>query len=461
MDCKDAGTTYLNQYRNISKDTVKSYPTITGEIYIDNSSEDEPVIVEDELTTKYGVAWPNLKITAARVQESFLGKYIVLEDSGKESEYDVIRYNPAQYEGQPVTLTSKLNPSKGSTYDFLGWATDTAGENMVFDAEGNMTTYGQNYTFSAESRTVITLYAIFEDHKFAVTFKNAVDSNSEISSTNDQIIEVKYATYGNTVTAPDTMVLSILDDSNLGLTDVYKFKGYTRLRANTLVKSQSALKRALVDLSTMPLSEDVTLYACYMLQDVHTEPTDEKYFTITANGDLDVASAYKFSAISQYNSVVSLKGKIVIPNTVNGITVKTITGFAAQQDITHIFVMPGNQITKIGANCFQWCSGLQYVEWPEGLIEIGDNAFNSCTALTTSDLSGLPLTTLGTNAFRNAFYSAHTDSNTFTESREVYFPGTLTSIGNGACSFNNNTNLALICIGSESDLFDLPNATYN
>ena len=459
-----AGTTYLNQYRNISKDSVKSYPTITGEIYIDNSDESEAYIAEDELTTKYGVAWPNLKITAAKITESFLGKYIVLEDSGKESEYDVIRYNPAQYEGQPITLTSKLNPSKGSTFDFLGWATDTAGENMVFDANGNMTTYGQNYTFSAASRTVITLYAIFEDHKFAVTFKNAVDSNTEIPNANDQIIGVQYATYGNTVTAPDTMVLSILDDSNLGLTDIYKFKGYTRLRANTLVKTQTALKRALVNLSTMPLSEDVTLYACYMLQDVHDEPTDEKYFKVSnaEYGEITLADAYKFNSNNSYDASKSLKGKIVIPSTVNGVTVKTIFGFNFQRDITHIFVMPDNQITKIGYECFTRCTELQYVEWPQGLTEISQSAFNTCKSLTSSDLSGLPLTVLGTDAFRGAFYSetitsVDENNNTITSKVpiDITFPGTLRTIGSEVCSVMNDAEVGHITIGSPTDLFDL------
>ena len=321
-------TTYLNQYRNISRDTVKSYPTITGEIYIDNSDSNEAVIIEDELTTKYNAVWPGLKITAARVSESFLGKYIVLEDSGKESEYDVIRYNPIQYEGQPITLTSLLNPSKGSTFDFVGWATDIAGENLVFDAEGNMTEYGQNYTFSAESRTVITLYAIFEDHQFTVTFKNAIDSTGEVGNPNDKTIAIKRATYGNVVTPPDILPVAALDNSTLALTDIYKFKGYTRLRTNTLVKSQSALRRALVDLSTMPLSEDVTLYACYMLQDVHDEPTNLDYFTFTKAQYYDTDSSTRTITNQYVNEVqynvldgvqigikngVQLNGKITLP----------------------------------------------------------------------------------------------------------------------------------------------------
>ena len=490
-------TVYLNQYRNISRDSVKSYPTITGEIYIDNSSDSEAAILEDELTTKYGVAWPNLKITAAKITESFLGKYIVLEDSGKESEYDVIRYNPTAYEGQPITLTSKLNPSKGSTYDFIGWATDTAGENIVFDAEGNITEYGQSYTFNAASRTVITLYAIFIDHQFKVTFKNAVDYATEVANINDEVIDIKRATYGNTVTAPNVLPASILNDSTLGLTDVYRFKGYTRLRTNTLVRSQSALKRALVDLSTLPLSEDVTLYACYILQSVYDEPTDLSYFNFVPYNYTD-SPDLSYEGTSQYldssfnlNGVeirlkngMKLSGKITLPtHAPTGEPVvalgnsfqmvigsgSTATALDHTCDITHIFWYnkpnEENELRIILDSAFKSATGTAY----QNLAHLKFFDFASCSKLRSiqgsaffqlhsldPNLFELPndLLFIGLNAFSGAFDSSAFDT--------LKIPGSVVQIGNGAfINLANSYNYIRIGDSNHPTRFCVPNGAIN
>ena len=490
------GTTYLNQYRNISKDSVKSYPTITGEIYIDNNDENEEPIIEDELTTKYGVAWPNLKITAAKVTESFLGKYIVLEDSGKESEYDVIRYDPALYEGQPITLTNKLNPSKGSTYDFVGWATDVEGNNLVFDEAGNMTSYGESYTFNAESRTVITLYAIFVDHRFAVTFINAVDNTSEVRNPNDAVIGTKYATYGNVVTAPDVLPVTMLDSSSLGLTDIYKFKGYTRLRTNTLVRTQTALRRALVDLTTMLLSEDVTLYACYMLQDVHDEPDSNDFFKFTSAAYSEYTLGVEGFVDPSYNisegwqidikDGVELSGKVTLPTYYEGLPVISVgptfatarnetsdssspSHWAPGRNITHVFWYKEHENDEIKVRQFlsyafsntkkqaesnitdSEPAKLRYVEMPRGLRVIDANAFQYCRSLDVANFE-LPdtLVRISNAAFVYAF-DATTGADVFK------LPSSLAFIGYTAFAY---LNLAFLNTLQFGELGNGSNLTY-
>ena len=443
----------LNYFRNISKDSVRSYPTITGSIYIDNSAPEAEAIDEDALTNVYGAAWPNLKITAAKINEALLGKFILLEDSGKESEYDVIRYNPNEYHGLPVTLTTKLNPSKGSTFDFLGWATDPEGNNMVFTAEGDMTEYGRNYTFDKVSRTVITLYAIFQDHRFAVTFKNAIDSNSDAVNPNDDVIEVKYAVYGATVTEPADMVVSSLDSSALGLEQIYKFKGYTRLRSNTLVRTTNALRRALVDVSSIPIGEDLTLYACYMLEDVHDAPTDSRYFTV-ANMDMS-------EHISQngydLRPAVKLRGKVTIPSTFtyNGITKPVVSisqfgdgninvaGGMDQSEVTHVFFMPDSRLNQIGPGAFNSNKGLEYIELPDTLLYIGSQAFQYVWTL-ENIMESIPdgVTEIGMYAFAQCF-----DNENNTNHGTLIIPSTVTKVGNRAFS-NNNMPYGTIQFGS-------------
>ena len=58
----------------------------------------------------------------------------------------------------------------------------------------------------------------------------------------------------------------------------------------------------------------------------------------------------------------------------------------------------GNQVTSIGAYCFNDCSGLNSVTFSNSLTSIGNNAFSGCNAL-TSVTFGNGLISIGDNAF--------------------------------------------------------------
>ena len=79
-----------------------------------------------------------------------------------------------------------------------------------------------------------------------------------------------------------------------------------------------------------------------------------------------------------------------------------------------------NSIETISAECFEGCTALQSVSWPENLKTIEHDAFSGCTSLTGVP-TGTKLQTLGDNAFKNCTSLTYAD-----------FPTTLTKIGQGA-----------------------------
>jgi len=76
-----------NSTINAFHGTVATYatmPIITGDLFVNNADTAEPIVVEAELTSKWKKYYPNLNISAARVQESNVTKYVNLLSSGKE-----------------------------------------------------------------------------------------------------------------------------------------------------------------------------------------------------------------------------------------------------------------------------------------------------------------------------------------------------------------------------------------
>jgi hypothetical protein len=79
-------------------------------------------------------------------------------------------------------------------------------------------------------------------------------------------------------------------------------------------------------------------------------------------------------------------GSVIIPNTINGLPVTSIGGYAfyGQQSLTNITIP--SSVTKIGEWAFS-NSALSVVTIPGSVADIGVNAFNSCYSLTSLTLS--------------------------------------------------------------------------
>lgn len=87
-----------------------------------------------------------------------------------------------------------------------------------------------------------------------------------------------------------------------------------------------------------------------------------------------------FAAVS-----TDISGRLVLPETIEGLAVTEIGPFAFQgcARLTEV-VLPAS-VTNIGESAFQGCLGLEAIKFPNGLVSIGKNAFRECEALQSLD----------------------------------------------------------------------------
>lgn len=86
---------------------------------------------------------------------------------------------------------------------------------------------------------------------------------------------------------------------------------------------------------------------------------------------------------------------VVIPSTINGLTVTSITGFRQKSSIRYVNIP--STVETIGAYAFYGCKNLFSVAIGTGVKSIGNHAFNSCTSI--SGINVRNTETIGDYAF--------------------------------------------------------------
>ena len=431
----------INQFTN-NNETMASratVPTITGSLFVAN--QDGAAIAEDLLTNKYGKYWPNLTIRAEKVVESYIAKYVQIIDSGKESEIDVIRFSPLDYDGLNPTRTTKI-PSK-TNYTFKGWALDAAGENMVwnFDLLSQTFTNGNAYDSDefkfGSTNSVITLYAIFEIQKYGIKFYEpdetgtgyhllVEDENNPvylITGLNQQEQVTMLVAHDNTI--PNPKKLAYKNDANLPNDEIYVLKGWSATPDGDMV-----------NLAQKQVRSNLSYYPIFESGKVRDNPVSEEFFNVsTGTFVYTVNGAYTTGepgVLISLKEGYSLRGKIALPKTVGGVKVRgiDISGFQGNTTITHIFWQTGATPETYSDSCCRQMTGLKYVEFPASLSLINDYAFAQCNCLSNRSLAQcVNLVRINQNAFNRAF-GPSSESSTF------IIPGHVTGFGNNAFSYN-------------------------
>lgn len=374
----------INQFTNNNESTATqaTRPALSGRLHVANKNG--TAISEDLLTTKYGV-WGDLQITADNILESFICKYVeVDENSGKETVIKIgandaiFRYNSIEYDGRTPELIQTIPSRQNCT--FKGWSTDKAGTQMaviydILTGNLNATSIFNNNTFS-NSNTVITYYAVFETQKFGVKVYDGngnlivIDPNNPQYTLNDND-EVEQVTILVESGAPLQLpgVYPIKDDSQLELTRTYKFNGYTLNSSDTTQVTQ---------VPPNTVNRDLVLYTTYVEASVYDNVLGSEWFTCDANGNMQFKQT-------------GLKGKITLPKSVNGNTALTFRcGGYAQPEVTHIFWERGSSVRTYGYEAFRVSSNsnafssLIYAEIPNDNFSIGTYAFQNCQNLFNS-----------------------------------------------------------------------------
>ncbi len=170
-----------------------------------------------------------------------------------------------------------------------------------------------------------------------------------------------------------------------------------------------------------------------------------KIFHITSSGQVRIKRSVDRSSLTT----------VIIPNTIDGITVTSIEnyGFYQFENVTSITIP--NSVTSIGHYAFSGCSSLTRITIPNKVKSIELNTFKDCTSLTSITIPN-SVTSIGVSAFFNcSSLTSITIPNSVTSIGILAFavcssltritiPNSVTSIG--ASAFQNCTSLTSITI---------------
>ena len=191
-----------------------------------------------------------------------------------------------------------------------------------------------------------------------------------------------------------------------------------------------------------------------------TDTPSEETTTYTVTGDRYVKAYFKSAALP-YLSVASvvagegmvsflgddsrkteLKGKVIIPEWINGIhitgielvrcteitevvlpeSINFIKGFGGCTKLQTIKIPKNKKFTVINQSCFSGCAKLEKIYLPENITKIFEGAFSGCTSLELYLPKSIQI--IGNYAF-GSVYSGHTNDSRI---KKVYIPSGISEI---------------------------------
>ena len=367
----------INQFTNNMETMlgVKSYPTISGELYVANTAD--TAINELTLTNKYNACWPDLIIRAAYVNPAPAIKYIEIDAStGKEKQLD-IKYS----ENDKIVLTDKALPTRVH-YDFLGWSpdkpgtTDTPTYYVVWqDGAWSLTAAGETATIDSNTNTM-TLYAIFAPHAYPAVFDFNNGTTPQTITTTWEAGKLGLNTPKEVPSKPYQYEDDAVVDGGLALYRTYAFKGWAFAGDED---------ETIQNLAILPPDHNYNFIAIYEDKSVYDNIVDyDTYLTAELNSTQD-------GCIISLNTEYELSGKVTLPTVIDGLPVTGIRYFSGNRHkITHIFWAQENRhVTTIMSRCFENSTTLLYVEPLDSYEEMQLSAFSGCTSLRLDNLTEL------------------------------------------------------------------------
>lgn len=417
-DFKENQSKLKNYFKSATSTADISIPEVTGTIYINNAS----AIDEARVENYYRKYFPKLKFFFKNVDKAHTGLFVTFID-GVEEVIFVERKTAANTDLSITYPDPELYTPVRLNYDFMGWSLnkDAAPESSEV--------YHPNYTLNFEqewakikytsTNTITKFYAIFDSTKYKVYFMNHYQDGRP-----DEEITVEEVTAGEPLYAPD--VLPVTDESKLEDNERYKLLGWVADTQYCFPDSESEGRKHLVVLENI-ISENVNrvYYACYIKELVTDAPTDAAYFNFEGpqayNDGYDTSYNIAQGYIVSPANGVSLKGKITIPSTYNGLPVIGISGITGQTGLTHIYFYGPETIRT-----FQSISSnpdLVYIDYPVGLRSLYAQSLANNAKLRHPDgLKNTKLAHIGNSVFMGSFDVSLGEITLF------QLPGTITGI---------------------------------
>jgi hypothetical protein len=139
-------------------------------------------------------------------------------------------------------------------------------------------------------------------------------------------------------------------------------------------------------------------------------------------------------------------GLVIIPETINGLSVTHIgdQAFAYSAKLTNVSI--GNNVTNIGISAFRTCTNLVGVTIPDSVTLIGSTAFYECASLTSVAISA-EVNTIGDGAFKACINLTSINVNPL---NSAYSSA-------GGVLFNKNQSSLIQCSGGKAGGYAIPN----
>ena len=370
----------------------KGMPVISGELFVNG------MMSEYDIAHKYNRAFPDLVIRAKEVNEAYRACYIA-ETNGIENILTIDRYASASDTISPPD-TSKL--SIPQHHDFVGWKVK-GGDDTIYKTASDFA------SLSFETNEIVFILQVVP-HAYNFKFKDGDGTEYSVP-----------VVYNTLATLPD-IIPHKPEDVNLGLREVYAFKGWTNdSNYYGVVASESVATSMAVNVTAIKATQDQTFYAMFVEDSVYNNVLDSSYFTVTVETSYTDTNNSLYSVTGPCASIrfktseaELLRGKITIPLSVphpsqsnTMLPVCWVGGFQGAANVTHCFfdTSISNELRVLQEDCFRDCSAMRFIELPDSLRVISKNAFFSCTRLAMTEYApydiiiGPNVYTIGETAF--------------------------------------------------------------
>jgi hypothetical protein len=361
--------------QNLSGDNI---PNITGIVYINNDEE----IDEGDIQSEYQDKYPNLTFFFKTVKKGYSARFIIQQGTTQtlvgSQKISNDKYSEDIFFAKPSFSLSELKDYMPN-YNFLGWATDAEGTNMVMTwtalkPDDGTTQSAQTIETDlwdtlrlTKDQSDYTFYAIYTIKQYVARFYDG-----DMVTYNDVIVDD-----GSLLYAPESFIPT-LDDSKLDLEVTYAHTGWRKLNLN---ETPSDLTTGVAtDLSKgLPLSGYTRFAPIFKQASVYDNVLSESLFNVTDNGT---------NVTINLKEDIKLSGKITLPIVAGGKPVGILGSSALSSEskstigITHVFWAKGDrQITTISNRALYRLSSMVYFEMPESVTSLDTYAFNGCSKL--------------------------------------------------------------------------------
>lgn len=351
-------------------------PTIEGIIYVNNSNPYSEIKLK-EIQDNY----PGLRIFCSTVEKNIKFSFYQNNDLDKENpqfgneDYSLVSsfdfFSDEEESGKTLSaLIVEMNSDNQNRiynpdhYDFDSWqTTEDDGSIKLINSGGKLDLSNGDGDMLLHNGDELKFYSINSLHGYNVYFKENIDDTEILFSIKKTIAE---PLVWSDIQEQLALHYPYKDDSRLSYNQVYEFIGFNR-EANV----QSAKAEFSSNLiQGIKIANDITFVAVFKETNILNTQPNEDLFAINRG------------VITPKAGVV-LRGKILIPSSINNEKVTALGVFAGSTNInttlTHIFLDPrfknSNEKLNINNNAFRYCNSLVYFDFTNVIGVIGKSAF--------------------------------------------------------------------------------------